>query len=89
MRQRKHLQRVELKLEKLKGFKYSAHEVLMNEGEMKNLEMWSSSMEEKMACFDDVFCRLKIAVSNVEKREEAKIKHEESIIQGEMFRRMM
>ena len=34
----KHLQHIELKLEKLKSFKYSAQEVLLEEGEMGNLE---------------------------------------------------
>ena len=83
----KHLQHVELKLEKSQEFKYSALEVLLEEGEMGNLEEWSSVMEEKMARFDDVVDRLKGAISNVEKKEEAKAKHEENIIQGEIFRR--
>ena len=48
----------------------------MNKGEMENLEEWSSIMEEKMARFDDVLDKLKSAVSNVEKEEEAKAKHE-------------
>ena len=34
----KHLQHVEIKLEKLQEFKYSAQEVLLEEGEMGNLE---------------------------------------------------
>ena len=85
----KHLQHVELKLEKSQEFKYSALEVLLEEGEMGNLEEWSSVMEEKMARFDDVVDRLKGAISNVEKKEEAKAKHEENIIQEEMFRRWM
>ena len=56
---------------------------------MGNLEEWSSIMEEKMARFDDVVDRLKSAISNVEKKEEIKAKHEENIIQEEMFRRRM
>ena len=40
-----------------------------------------------MAHFDDVVDRLKSSISNVEKKE-AKAKHEENIIQEEMFRRM-
>ena len=63
-------------LEKLQKFKYSGLEVLMNKGEMENLEECSSVMEEKMAHFDDVLDKLKSAVSNVEKKEEAKAKHE-------------
>ena len=46
-------------------------------------------MEEKMALFDDVVDRLKSAISNVEKKEEAKAKNEENIIQEEIFRRRM
>ena len=34
-----------------------------------------------MAHFDDVVDRLKSAISNVERKEEAKVKHEENIIQ--------
>ena len=56
---------------------------------MENQEEWSSIMEEKMARFDDVVDRLKSAISNVEKKEEIKAKHEENIIQEEMFRRRM
>ena len=41
-----------------------------------------------MARFDDVVDRLKSAISNVEKKEEAKAKREENIIQEEIFRRM-
>ena len=41
-----------------------------------------------MAHFDDVVDRLKSSISNVEKKE-AKAKHEENIIQEEMFRRRM
>ena len=85
----KHLQYVELKLEKLQEFKYSGQEVLLNEGEMENLEELPSIMEKKMARFDDVVDRLKSAISNVEKKEEIKAKHEENIIQEEMFRRRM
>ena len=59
----KHLPHVELKLEKLQKFKYSGQEVLFNEGEMGNLEEWSSIMKEKMARFDDVVDRLKSAIS--------------------------
>ena len=55
---------------------------------MGNLEEWSSIMEEKMAHFDNVVYRLKSSISNGEKKEEAKAKHEENIIQ-EMFRRRM
>ena len=83
----KHLQHVELKLEKLQEFKYSALEVLLEEGEMGNLEEWSSVMEEKMARFDDAVDRLKIPIFYVEKKEENKAKHEENIIQKEMFGR--
>ena len=53
---------------------------------MENLEEWSSIMEEKIAHFDDVVDRLKSAISNVEKREEIKAKHEENIIEEEMSR---
>ena len=42
-----------------------------------------------MACFADVLNRLKSAISNVEKKEEAKTKHEENVIQKEMFRARM
>ena len=42
-----------------------------------------------MARFYDIVNRLKSAISNVEKKEEAKAKHEENIIQEEMFRRRM
>ena len=83
----KHLQHVELKLEKSQEFKYSALEVLLEEGEMGNLEEWSSAMEEKMARFDDAVDRLKIPIFYVEKKEENKAKHEENIIQKEMFGR--
>ena len=86
---KKHLEHVELKLEKLQEFKYSGQEVLLNEGEIENLEEWSSIMEEKVARFDDVVDRLKSAISNAEKKEEIKAKHEENIIQEEMFRRRM
>ena len=55
---------------------------------MENLEEWSSSMDEKMVNFD-VVDRLKVAVINIEKKEKAKVKHEENIIQNEMFRRIM
>ena len=82
------LQHVELKLEKLQESKYSTQDVLLKEGEMGNLEEWSSVMEEKMAQFDDVVDRLKSAISNVKKKEEAKAKHE-NIIQDKMFRRRM
>ena len=83
----KHLQHVELKLEKSQEFKYSALEVLLEEGEMGNLEEWSSAVEEKMARFDDAVDRLKIPIFYVEKKEENKAKHEENIIQKEMFGR--
>ena len=75
----KHLQHVELKLEKLQEFKYSAQNVLLEESEMGNLEEWLTIMEEKMVRFDYVIDRLKGAISNVEKKEEAKTKHEENI----------
>ena len=42
-----------------------------------------------MTRFDDVVNRLKSAISNVETKQEAKRKHEENIIQEEMFRRRM
>ena len=42
-----------------------------------------------MARFDGVIDRLKSAISNVEKKEEAKSKFEENIIQEEMFSRRM
>ena len=42
-----------------------------------------------MACFADVLNRLKSAISNVEKKEEAKAKHEENVVQKEMFRARM
>ena len=76
-------------MEKLQGFTYSAQELLLDEDKIKNLERWSSVMEEKMALFDDVVDRLKSAISNVEKKEEAKAKNEENIIQEEIFRRRM
>ena len=85
----KYLQHAKLKLEKLQGFTYSAQELLLDEDKIKNLERWSSVMEEKMALFDDVVDRLKSAISNVEKKEEAKAKYEENIIQEEIFRRRM
>ena len=44
-------------------------------------------MEEKMVRFD-VVDRLSSAISNVEKKEEAKAKHEENIHE-QMFRRKM
>ena len=40
----KHLQHVELKLEKLQEFKYSAQKVLLEESEMGNLEVWLTVM---------------------------------------------
>ena len=46
---------------------------------MENLEEWSIVMKEKMAHFDDVVDRLKGAIINVEKKEEAKLNHEENI----------
>ena len=54
---------------------------------MENLEEWLSIMKEKMVRFDDVVDRLKTAISNVKKKEEIKAKHEENIIQEEMFGR--
>ena len=44
---------------------------------MENLEKWSSVMEEQMPRFNDVVDRVKSAISNVEKKEEAKTNHEE------------
>ena len=41
----------------------------MKDGELENLEEWSSVMEEKMTRFDDVVLCLKSPVSNVEKRK--------------------
>ena len=82
----KHLQHVELRLEKLQELKYSMQEVLLNDGGMKNLEEWSSVMAEKMARFDDIANRLKNEISDLEKKEEAKVNHEEKIIQDEIFR---
>ena len=61
---------------------------MLDKNEMENLEEWSSSMDEKMVNFD-VVDRLKVAVINIEKKEKAKVKHEENIIQNEMFRRIM
>ena len=61
---------------------------MLDENEIENLEEWSSSMDEKMENFD-VVDRLKVAVINIEKKEKAKVKHEENIIQNEMFRRIM
>ena len=56
----------------------------------RNLERnWLSVAEEKMRRFDDVANRLKSAISHVKKKEEAKAKHEENIIQKEIFRRRM
>ena len=81
----KYLHHVELKLEKLKEFKYSAQDVLLEECKMRNLEEWSRFMEEKMVRFDYAVDRFKSAISKVDKKEEAKAKHEENIIQEEMF----
>ena len=61
---------------------------MLDKNEMENLEEWSSSMDEKMVNFD-VVDRLKVAVINIEKKEKAKVKHEENIIQNEMFRKIM
>ena len=61
---------------------------MLDESEIVNLEKWSSVMEEKMVHFDDVADKLKSSISKVKKKEEAKMKHEENIIQEEMFRRM-
>ena len=72
---------VQLKTEKLQKSKYSPQNFLLVEDEMGNLEEWSSVMEEKMACFADVVNRLKTSVSNLEKKEATKVKHEENIIQ--------
>ena len=52
---------------------------------MGNLEEWSNVMEEKMARFDDAVERLKSAVSNLDKKEETKAKHEQNIIYGHTF----
>ena len=75
-------------IKKLQEFKNSVQEVLLEEGEMGHLEEWSSVAEEKMERFDDVVNRLKSAISHMKKKEEAKAKHEENIIQEEIFRRM-
>ena len=56
---------------------------------MENQEEWSSVMEEKMVRFDDAADSFMSEISNVEKKGEAKAKHEENIIQKEMFRRRM
>ena len=40
-----------------------------------------------MSRFDDVIDKLKSTISNLEKKEEAKTKHEENIIQEEISRR--
>ena len=64
-------------------------DILLEEGEMGNLEEWPSVMEEKIGHFDDVVDRFKSATSNVEKKKEAKAKHKENINQEEMFRRRM
>ena len=42
-----------------------------------------------MVHFVDAVDRLKSAISNVEKKEEAKAKHEENIIQEKFFRKRM
>ena len=76
----KHLQHVELKLEKLREFNHLAPEVLLEEGEMGNLEEWSNITEDKMAHFNDVVDRFKSKTCNVEKEEETRTKHEENII---------
>ena len=55
---------------------------------MENLEESSIVIEEKMTCFDNAVDSLKSIISNVEKKE-VKVKHEENIIQEEMFRRKM
>ena len=60
----------------------------MNDGELENLEEWSSVMEEKMAHFDDVINRLKSAISIVEKKEGTKAKHRENIIQKKDARKV-
>ena len=75
-------------IKKLQEFKNSVQEVLLGEGEMGNLEESSSVTEETMESFDDVVNRLKSAISHVKKKEEAKVKHEENIIQEEIFRRI-
>ena len=80
---------VQLKTEKLQKSKYSPQTFLLVEDEMGNLEEWSSVMEEKMACFVDVVNRLKTSVSNLEKKEATKVKHEENIIQEDIFKRRM
>ena len=79
---------IEKHLQQLQQFKYPAQDILLDEGEMENRE-WSSVTEEKLAHFDDVADRLKSAISNVEKKEEAKTTHEENIILEEMFRKRM
>ena len=62
------------------------------QGEVENLEEYSSVMEEKITRFDDVIDRLKSEIFNVEKKEVAKARHKENtlnIFQEEMFRRRM
>ena len=92
----KHLQHVELKLQKLQEFKYSAQEILVEEGEMRIWKsgwvLWKTKflmIFEKFWRFIDVVHSLKSAISNVEKKEAAKGKHEENIFQEEMLRRRM
>ena len=85
----KHLQHLESKLEKFHKYKYSAQRTFLGGRWMENLEEWFSVMEENIARFDNVVDRLKSTISNVEKKEEAKAKHEENIIQEEMFRGRM
>ena len=53
---------------------------------MGNLEACLGVMEQKMADFDDVVDRLNSTISNVEKKEKVKGKHEENIIQEKMLR---
>ena len=55
-------------IKKLQEFKNSVQEVLLGEGEMGNLEEWSSVAEETMERFDDVVNRLKSAISHVKKK---------------------
>ena len=40
----KNLQHIELNLNKLQKFKYSAQEILLGKGEMGKLELWSSAI---------------------------------------------
>ena len=73
----KDLQLAELKFEKLQELQCWAQEFLsdwLEECETGNLEEWLSVMEGKMAPFDDVVNKLKSVISNLGKKEDAKVK---------------